>query len=167
MEGGNVRKAGADDVSAIRRVARNAWHAAYDHILGADRVDEIVDSWYDPERLLADDIEPDERPMLVATVDGVTVGFAEAAPDESDGGLAHLYRIYVDPDHWQQGIGSSLLDRIEVILRERGFDRLQLSVLAENDVGISFYESCGFHRNGESENDQLGVREYQYLKQLS
>jgi len=83
-----------------------------------------------------------------------------------DGELAHLYRIYVDPDYWVQGIGSSLLDRIEEILRERGFGRLQLSVLAENDVGISFYESCGFHRNGESENDQLGVCEYQYLKQL-
>jgi ribosomal protein S18 acetylase RimI-like enzyme len=166
MEGGSVRKASADDVSAIQRVARNAWHVVYDPVLGADRVDEIVDSWYDPERLLTDDIESDERPMLVATVDSVIVGFAEATPDESDGELAHLYRIYVDPDYWVQGIDSSLLDRIEEILRERGFGRLQLSVLAENDVGISFHESCGFHRNGERENHQLGVHQYQYLKQL-
>ncbi|MFC7046016.1 hypothetical protein ACFQH6_11850 [Halobacteriaceae archaeon GCM10025711] len=48
------------DAEAIQRVARDSWHAAYDAVLGAERVDETVSSWYDPERLVADDIERDD-----------------------------------------------------------------------------------------------------------
>ncbi len=161
-----MRPATESDAAAIQRVARDAWHAAYDAVLGPERVDETVSSWYDPERLVEDDVEPDDRPLFVAEVDGAVVGFAEAAPDGDDDGLAHLYRIYVAPDHWGDGIGGALLARVESVLRERGFDRLQLSVMAENDVGVGFYESHGFDRVAEAHNDQLGIREYEYRKEL-
>ena len=158
-----VRPADADDAAAIQRVARDAWHAAYDPVLDADRIDETVSSWYDPPRLVEDDIEPSDRPLFVAVADGAVVGFAEAVPDD---GLAHLYRIYVAPDHWGGGIGGRLLARTERVLREQGFDRLQLSVLAANEVGVGFYESHGFTRTAETRNDHFGVEEYEYRKRL-
>jgi ribosomal protein S18 acetylase RimI-like enzyme len=160
-----IRPATASDTGAIRAVARASWHAAYDPVLGADRVDEVVDSWYDPERLATDDVEPDERPFFVAD-DGGVVGFAEAVPDDEDGDTAHLYRIYVHPDEWGRGIGGSLLDRIEDVLGNRGFEWLTLSVMAENDVGVRFYESEGFERTATTRNEQLDIREFEYGKPL-
>ncbi len=59
-----------------------------------------------------------------------------------------------------------LLDYIETVLEEQGFDRLQLSVMAENDVGVSFYESSRFRRTATTHNDQLDFRECEYLKHL-
>lgn len=164
-----IRPTTRDDVEGVQRVARAAWHAAYDAVLGADRVDETVDSWYDPARLVEDDVAADDRPFFVAVTDGndgaeIVVGFAEAAPDDDADALAHLYRIYVHPDHWGEGIGTALLDRIETSLRERGFDRLELSVMAENDVGVAFYESMGFERVGSAHNEQLDIVEYTYRK---
>jgi ribosomal protein S18 acetylase RimI-like enzyme len=162
----SIRPTTEDDVEAVQRVARAAWHAAYDPVLGADRVDETVDAWYDPESLVTDDVEAEDRPFFVAVLDGTVVGFAEAAPDDDEDPLAHLYRIYVDPDHWGIGIGGSLLERVESVLPERGFEFLRLSVLAENEVGIGFYEGNGFERVGTAHNDLLDVEEYHYSKRL-
>lgn len=161
-----IRPAETDDVHAVQRVARDSWHAVYDSALGAETVDETVDSWYDPDRLVTDDVEPGDRPFFVAVDDGTVVGFAEAVPDDTDDRVAHLYRIYVDPDHWGQGVGGSLLDRVETVLEARGFERLRLSVLAENDVGIGFYEANGFDRVSTTHDDDLGVDEHEYAKDL-
>jgi ribosomal protein S18 acetylase RimI-like enzyme len=166
MEDVSIRPATVDDAEGIQQVARNSWHAAYDAVIGANQVDETVDSWYDPERLVGDDIEQPERLLFVATDDGEIVGFAEAVPDGEDDLLAHLYRLYVAPGEWRQGIGRSLLDHIETRLDDRGFDRLHLSVMAENDVGVNFYESSGFHRVGTTDNDELDIQQYEYRKQL-
>lgn len=166
MEGVSIRPATVDDARAIQQVARYSWHAAYDAVLGADRVDDVVNSWYNPERLIADDIEQPERLVFVAAVDGEVVGFVEAVLDEDDDELAHLYRIYVDPEEWGRGIGGSLLDHIETILDDQRFARLHLSVLAENDVGVNFYESNGFRRIKTTDNDQFGIQQYEYQKQL-
>lgn len=166
MEDVSIRKATSDDATAIEQVARDSWHAAYDSVLGADQVDDKVDSWFDPERLVADDIEPTDRLVFVSVVDDAVVGFVETVPDESDATLCHLYRIYVASEYWGRGIGSSLLDHIETVLEEQGFDRLQLSVMAENDVGVSFYESKGFHRTATTHNDQLDIQQYEYRKSL-
>lgn len=162
----SIRAGTAEDARAIQQVAREAWHAAYDAVLGADMVEEKVDSWYDPERLITDDITPPERSIFVATIEGCLVGFIEAVPDPVDEELAHLYRIYVAPDYWGQGIGSALLAHIETLLDDRGFDRLELSVMAENDVGVSFYEDRGFQCTETTYNDQLGIEEYEYRKEL-
>lgn len=161
-----IRKAVTDDATDIQRVARASWHEVYDSVLGADVVDEKVDSWYNPERLAEDDIEPSDRLLFVAVADENIVGFGETIPDKTDDELAHLYRIYVVPDYWGRGIGSSLLNHVESVLKEQGFDRVQLSVIAENDVGVTFYESTGFHRTATTYNDEFETREFEYLKHL-
>jgi len=161
-----VRRAVADDAEAIQRVARASWHEAYDQVLGADVVTETVESWFDPETLVADDVEDEDRPLFVAVVDDTVVGFAETVPDGDDDRTAHLYRIYVSPDHWGRGIGSSLLERVETELESRGFERLRLSVMAANDVGVQFYESRGFQRVSTTHDDQFDVQRYEYRKAL-
>ncbi len=159
-----VRAATRGDADAVQRVARDAWHAAYGEFIDADRLDETVDAWYDPDRVGAEDIDNPDRPFFVAVVGGDVAGFVEAAP--GDGGVAHLYRIYVAPDNWNRGIGSALLERIEQALRERGFDRLVLSVFAENTVGVQFYESSGFRRTESTHSERFEAREYEYAKDL-
>lgn len=140
MEGVELRSAEAADVPEIADVARAAWHAAYDDVLGPDAVDDTVDDWYD-ERELRDGV--DGPCFLVAETEDV-VGFAHAAELADQSGVAELYRLYVHPACWRNGIGSALLARVERELRECGVDRLQTVVLAANDVGLSFYEPRGF-----------------------
>lgn len=41
-----------------------------------------------------------------------------------------------------------------------------MTVVADNDRGVGFYESRGFERIGEREDAALGVQEYVYEKEL-
>ena len=174
-----IRAATAGDASGVQRVARAAWHATYDDIVGPERVTETVDAWYDPDRLVEDDVRDPDRPFVVAIrgEDERVLGFAEAAvADDADAGEDvddadatadwHLYRIYVHPEAWGEGIGSALLERIETALRERGVETLRVSILADNDVGVSFYESRGFEFVEAVPDEAFDVPRSEYVKYL-
>ncbi|WP_276260425.1 GNAT family N-acetyltransferase [Haloglomus litoreum] len=161
-----IRRATEADAAAIERVARDAWHAAYDDELGADRVEETVDAWFDPGRLVDDDIGDPERSVFVAEIDGGVVGFAELVPDDDEDARCHLYRIYVASAHWGRGVGGALLDRAEAAARERGFERLELSVMAANERAVRFYEAHGFDRIGSTHDDAMGVQVHEYEQRL-
>ena len=181
----DVRPAAPDDAWAIHETARESWHAAYDEILGPDRVDEVVDDWYaigDLESSIDGASEREDVAFLVAEptddvasrarsrpsadrageFDRECTGFAHAVPWPEDASVAYLARLYVSPHVWREGVGTALLTRLEADL-ERAFDRLRLAVLAANDVGVSFYESAGFERVATRENDlAAGLEEYVY-----
>ena len=82
----------------------------------------------------------------MAEVDGEPVGFALAFPTFStfrgQPGL-YLEDIYVRPEHRGQGIGKALLATLARLARDRGFGRLEWSVLNWNEPAIGFYRALG------------------------
>ncbi|GKZ14022.1 GNAT family N-acetyltransferase [Haladaptatus sp. T7] len=162
-----IRPARPADAAGIRRVARESWHAAYDDIIGAETVDDTIDRWYDPDRLRESARRPSHE-FFVAERDRL-VGFVHVAPDaeeEEEKSIFELVRIYVVSDEWGAGLGTRLLVRTERRLEDRNADRLRLTVLADNEVGVGFYESRGFERIEEREDAALGVAEFVYEKEL-
>lgn len=137
-----IREAVPADAAAIQTVARKTWHEAYDEILDPDAVEEKIDEWYDRDRLRTS-IRNDDSPFFVAVTDDI-VGLAQGGRSESGPADASVYRIYVDPDHWGEGIGSKLLGEVLDQLRDDGYDSVWLAVIATNEVGRSFYEKQGF-----------------------
>ena len=154
-------------MGAIQRIALASWHAAYDDILGPGTVDSVVEEWYAADGLRGD-VTDSRHVFLVAEHEGDVVGFANSCQWGDEDGVAVLARIYVDPGHWNDGIGGTLFARSEWLLAERGYDRLRLVVFAENDVGVSFYESSGFERveTREAEFGGESHEEYVYEKPL-
>jgi GNAT superfamily N-acetyltransferase len=55
----------------------------------------------------------------------------------------HLEDLYVRPGHRGHGLGRRLLGRLASICRERGYGRLEWSVLDWNAPSIAFYRSLG------------------------
>lgn len=164
-----VRYAVPDDATAIREIARKSWHAAYDPILGEETVTETIDQWYARDDLEAAIVEARDREdavFLIAEEADEPVGFAHAGPHRERPAVASLNRLYVRPDRWGEGIGTALLERAQDYLREE-YDRLWLAVLADNEVGVSFYDSAGFERIGTQDSDlNPEVEEYVYEKSL-
>lgn len=80
--------------------------------------------------------------VIVAEQDGRVTGFAAL---EEAGGALELDGLFVEPDHWRQGIGMALVEAAVHRARQRG---LALMVVA-NPAALDFYRKCGFLAEGE------------------
>lgn len=162
-----IRRATVDDVSDIQRIARVGWTVTYE-FLPMEVIDRVMDEWYDTEYLRQ--IVTDERVAYfvaneIGETDDDVIGYASGGLSEDRGGVLSLY---VHPDRWGGGIGTQLFETVLEVLRERDAERVEVHVLSENSVGISFYESQGFERVREGTTEFGGTthREYVYEEEL-
>ncbi|MFQ5774059.1 MAG: GNAT family N-acetyltransferase [Kiloniellaceae bacterium] len=132
-----IRPAGPEDAGTILRLVREL--AAFEKLL--DRVcaresDILRDGFGETPRF----------ECLLAEADGEAVGFALFFPSYSTfEGRAGLYLedIYVAPAARGKGVGQALMARLARLAIERGWARLDLSVLHWNPAR-DFYRRLGF-----------------------
>lgn len=161
MDEVTVREATPNDVADIRRVAERGWHATYRGILSQDTIDAVMTEWYGADRTRGL-IEREELGYFVAEQNGDLVGYVSGGPS-GENGVATLGAIYVDPDYWNNGIGTALLEAFETFCLHRRFEKLQFNVLAENDVGTSFHRKHGYEAVEERETELLGAVATEYV----
>lgn len=137
------RVAVPDDAESVQQVARSSWHAAHAPIIGKNAVEELLDEWYDRERL-EKSIAHKDAVMFLATDTDEVVGFAQGGLSEDGPADAAVGAIYVLPEYWGEGIGTELLDRLFDTFQTDGLNSAWLTVMADNDVGRSFYDKYGF-----------------------
>ena len=84
--------------------------------------------------------------VLLASQDDACLGFALFFPNYSTflakPGL-YLEDVFVKPEARGRGIGLALLKRLASIARERGYGRMEWSVLDWNEPAIGFYKKLG------------------------
>jgi ribosomal protein S18 acetylase RimI-like enzyme len=80
--------------------------------------------------------------FLVATYEGEIVGTVMAGFDGQQG---WVYYLGVDPDFRRQGIGTSLMKRIEAQLIGMGCQELHFQIWASKEEVQAFYETLGYH----------------------
>lgn len=119
-----IRLAGATDVEAIAGLEQE--------IFGAD-------AWTAAQ--LAADVEAPLRPVVVAEVEGVVVGYAVIA---LAGDIADLMRIAVREPFRRSGVASLLSDDAERLGAAAGADRMALEVAASNTGAQGFYGARGY-----------------------
>lgn len=142
-----LRQATPEDVEAIRDVAKATWEADYPDILHRETIEEGVEEWYDRDQIEFE-LGEEDTVLLVAESDNEVVGFAHAVRTRRTG---YILRVYVVPEHRQEGVGSELLASARDALLTRGVDSIQAMVLAANEPGNAFYEKFGFERVDEEE----------------
>ncbi len=159
----SVREATTGDVESIVDIAEDAWYAAYGGLLDPPVIAEAVSEYYD-RALVEAGIDHDAIAFYVAELQGSVVGFASAERTWAD--EIELHTLYVHPDRWGEGIGSALVDRVVSWAREEGVDRIACGVLADNVVGVGFFEAVGFARGRETEAEIAGQIHPEYEFEL-
>jgi ribosomal protein S18 acetylase RimI-like enzyme len=149
------RVAVPEDAELVQRVARSSWHAAHDDIIGESAVEELLDKWYDRDRL-EKSIAHQDAVMFLATDTDEVVGFAQGGLSEEGPADATVGAIYVLPEYWDEGIGTELLDRLFDVFQTDGLDSAWLTVMADNDVARSFYDTYGFETHEERTIELVG-----------
>lgn len=159
-----VREATIDDAEQIARVHTTTWQVAYRGLLPDDFLDLLDwrvrrDNWV---ARLSDGSEQTGN-TLVAESGGTVVGFAVVGPprdadlEGSGPQVVEMYAIYVDPVHWQSGIGSALWRAARELLDPLTSD-VVLWVLADNERARTYYERMGFVADGATRREDIGGR---------
>jgi GNAT superfamily N-acetyltransferase len=137
-----------------------SWRDAYRSQLPREYLDSLSvpareESW---RRRIAS-APADERPFWIAAVRDRIVGFINTGPsrdDDAQSGTAEIYSIYVDPDCWDKGIGTRLLQRAVHDLRRHGYELAALWCLGANSRARGFYERAGWKADGATKKETIG-----------
>jgi ribosomal protein S18 acetylase RimI-like enzyme len=81
---------------------------------------------------------------LVALVDETPVGLAWGRQDEHEPTTAHLFQVWVSPEHRGQGVGRLLTTAVIAWANELGLSTLRLGVTASHPAALHLYRRAGF-----------------------
>ncbi|SFR41627.1 Ribosomal protein S18 acetylase RimI [Halogeometricum rufum] len=163
----DLRDATTSDIEQIRTVANGSMQASYGHAIGEETIADAVETWYDADTL-SDWLSDDAVVFVVAVEDGDVVGFVQSYVSEGRETVGEIDWLHVSPDHRSEGVGSQLLKRAEQELTNRGVDRIEGSVLADNEAGADFYAEQGYERTDDRRIEIGGesFEEQTYAKRL-
>jgi L-amino acid N-acyltransferase YncA len=140
-----IRAATIRDAPTITSVYVDSWNQGFGDRMPAIEVDaERVERW-------KIDIGPTTATQWwVAENEGVIVGFVGIGPcrDPAEPGLGELDTIAVSPQHWDMGLGKSLMSVALQGLRAAGFTSASLWTLSNYPLGERFYVASGWSLNG-------------------
>ncbi|HEX5695665.1 MAG TPA: GNAT family N-acetyltransferase [Acidimicrobiia bacterium] len=161
-----IRDAELGDAPDLARVHVASWQRAYvglidQSFLDAMSVESRIERW---NHVLGQD----RTRVLVAEAGGSVVGFCSLGPADQ-GGWGEIYAIYVDPEHWGEGLGRALLAAGELALSTAGHRRAVLWVLEGNLRARVFYERQGWVSAKPIRLENIGgsqVTEIRYEKHL-
>ena len=119
-----LRPATAADVPALTALEQE--------IFGAD-------AWTAEQ--VAEEVDGEDRRVVVAEVDGRPVGYAMTRRSWD---VLDLLRIAVLPDHRRDGVATRLLVETQALGRDDGAHRMLLEVSATNQAAVKFYAARDF-----------------------
>ena len=148
-----MRRAVADDATAIADVHVRAWQTAYRGLVADEVLDRLTVEGRARKELLA--AEGEAPGTTVAELDGAIAGFCTivtpSRDDDAPPGTAEIPAIYVHPARQRRGVGAALLDGALDGLGQRDWERVTLWVIAANAPARAFYARFGFAPDGTSQ----------------
>ena len=163
----NIRQAVTADAQRIGEVHVLYWRTGIGDYIDAAYLEslnarDVTMQWL---RSLASPIHAD---TLVAEEDGGIVGFIDFGINRNELGfhVAEVYGLYVDPDSWNQGIDTGLLEAAELHLAETGFRTVIVWILSLNQDRCRFYEAHGWVRDDVDDYHHSGAPVTRYSRQL-
>ena len=93
---------------------------------------------------LAEGVTESGQMPVVALVGETPVGLAWGRVDERDRTVAHLFQVWVSPEHRGQGVGQSLTSAVIEWARDVGVRALRLGVTPSHPAALHLYRRTGF-----------------------
>jgi len=141
MDDISIQYAERSDLPALADLAQIIWWKVYPDIISEDQIKYMLDRGYDLAVLEAEMDAGVLFPLLWR--ERTLIGLASFGP-QPGGREAKLHKLYLDPDHHGQGLGSRLLNWIEDEAEARNFSGIMLQVNKQNTRAITAYRRRGF-----------------------
>lgn len=137
----DVRPAKISDAAELAEVYAASWREAYAGIIPALTLERMIvrrgAGWWREAMK--------KRAILVLEVGGAIAGYTNFAPAAGRGqaGAAEIQELYLKPEYQGIGLGVRLFQAAVKRIRSRGYGRVLVRALAENDRANAFYVRHG------------------------
>lgn len=152
-----IRKATPEDALGISIVNVYTWKTTYSGLIQEDFIDSRIEKVTEIAERNKSEIEEKDN-FIVATVDGVIVGFASygESREEEFINAGEIYAIYVLSGFQGQGIGKEIFTVCIEELKKNRFDSVIINCLKGNN-SLEFYKHMGAKIIGEREDEIKGI----------
>ncbi len=131
-----VRLATYDDIPSIMNITREAF-TKYRQMAGLENIEALEETYNDVKR------DIDTKFVLIALSDGEPVGSVRV--EVFDDNTAYLSRFGVKVDNQNNGIGKSIMNLVDRIMKKQGVKQMSLHTGAKITSLIRFYYGRGFY----------------------
>lgn len=154
-----IRNWSREDFSIVKKILLNTWKDTYTFIPENDILTHF-EKFYSDERL----IEILEDPFsfgIIAEVNAVPAGWLKLFEDKINKKF-FVSSLYVLPEFQGYGLGKKLLNESYTIAKRKGFNKVWLGVMKQNEKALDWYKNLGFVFD-EEEPFQMGLTEVMHL----
>ncbi len=143
--------ASASHAETIATIGKQSFSQAFGHLFNKkEELQEYLEYTYDPAKLIAS-IRKENNVYLVASLDGIPVGFAKIKKHSLNDHIKcfaqmELQKLYVLFEHHGSGAGSALMQEAMLLAEEIQPDYLWLDTYVSNANAIRFYEKNRFKK---------------------
>ncbi len=131
-----VRMATYDDIDDIMSITKEAF-IKYAELAGIDTTAALTETYEDVKK------DIDSKIVLIALSDGVPVGSVRV--EVFDDKTAYFSRFGVKVTSQNNGIGKSIMNLVDRIMKKNGIKRISLHTAAKISSLIRFYYGRGFY----------------------
>lgn len=112
--------------------------------------DEVTFTLEKEREILAGILENETSVMMVAEVDGRVAGNCSLNGMGNKRRVLHRssLAIALKKEFWNLGIGTAMMQYLEELARQIGYEQIELEVVEGNDTAKRLYEKCGFVETG-------------------
>jgi ribosomal protein S18 acetylase RimI-like enzyme len=94
-------------------------------------------------------LKDEDTQVLVAKVEGKIVAYSitkieSYPPVFKVEKFGHIYDMAVKSEFRRAGLGEKLMEKIEAWVKSKGINKIELRVVSENTIGVSFWRKMGF-----------------------
>lgn len=162
-------RATADMAEELADVHVRAWQATYRGIFPDEYLDNLTPEKRAKTFRRVVTASPEE--FYLFRVGGKAAGMAILCPAREEGAErfhGELGAIYFLPEYWGKGYGRQAIDFCFGRFRERGYRKLYLWVIENNDRARRFFVNAGFAPDGPRKEIQVGksLTQIRYAKSL-
>ncbi|KAL0486998.1 acyl-CoA N-acyltransferase [Acrasis kona] len=150
-----IRTATKEDAPHITDIGRDVFSRTFGHSLEKQDLEDYLNSEYTIEKI--EEVISSPLCQSYVAVDGTeVVGFGKLRKESYEDCIKNLnkpielWRLYVSISQHGRGIGAQLIDHLENLARNQGYENIWLGVWEENYVAQKVYKrhgyvECGVH----------------------
>ena len=162
----HLRRATIEDAAGIAQVHVDGWQRAHLGMLSVMYISCMSSRGREEFWRHELNVGAADRKPWVALLDERVIGFASggmARDDDVERGTGEIYQLFVDPECWEKGIRTNLIEHVARDLQQHGFDRVIFWILAADSTMRQFAEFVGFHTDGTNRMEDCGETQVEEL----